>query len=64
MIRFSAFLPIIPPPPPPVECIFVNEGPSSIKCHFKDLLEQAAFWHEVEVLCCLTTPIYTINELE
>ena len=34
----------------------VNKGPSSIKCHSKDLLEQAAFWQEVKVVRCLTSP--------
>ena len=27
----------------------------------KNSLEQAAFWHEVKVVCCLLTPFYTKN---
>ena len=26
----------------------------------KKLLEQAAFWHEVKVVCCLPTPFFTL----
>ena len=40
----------------PSNVFLLISAPILITAYSKDLLEQAAFGHEIKVVCCLTTP--------